>query len=94
LAGLTNTEPHFGWTTGSLAVFAGMFLLGGKSSRKRLGWLAVLTVLGITMLMLGCGGGGSSSGGGGGSKSLTGTVTVNATNGTVTRATTVTVTVN
>lgn len=94
LAGLGNTEPPLGWTTGSLALFAGMVLLSGKGSRKRLGWLAVLSVLTLTMLMLGCGGGGSSGGGGGGNTPLTGTVTVNATNGTVTRATTVTVTVN
>jgi subtilase family serine protease len=93
LAGLRSTQPIFGWKTGSsLALFAGMFLLGGKGSRKRLGWFAVLTVMALATMMLGCGGGSSS--GGGGTTPLSGTITVNATNGTVTRATTVSVTVD
>jgi subtilase family serine protease len=95
LAGLRTTQPVFGWKTGSsLALFAGIFLLGGKGSRKRLGIFAMLTVMALATMMLGCGGGSSSGGGGGGTTPLTGTITVNATNGTVTRATTVSVTVN
>jgi subtilase family serine protease len=95
LAGLRTSEPIFGWKMGSgLTLFAGIFLITGKQSRKRLSWLTVLTVISLTTLMLACGGGGSGGGGGGGGTPLSGTITVNATNGTVTKATTINVTVN
>jgi apolipoprotein N-acyltransferase len=95
LAGLRTSEPIFGWKAGSgLTLFAGIFLIACKQSRKRLGWLTVITVVSLTTLMLACGGGGSGGGGGGGGTPLSGTITVNATNGTVTKATTINVTVN
>jgi subtilase family serine protease len=98
LAGLRNTQPIFGWRTASeFALFAGMLLVSGRSSRKRIGTLAVLTVVALVSLMMGCGGGSSSSsggGGGGGGTPLVGTVTVTASNGTVSKASTISVTVN
>ena len=97
--------PHFfPWTDGTFAIAMGLMVAGKRerASKKttkttKMAILAVLLILAIG-IMIGCGGGGSSSSGGGGGGGTpvtgTGTVTVTATSGALSRATSITVTVN
>jgi len=49
------------WATGSGGIFAGIFLLGASSRRRRWGTVLTLLVLASIMTIVSCGGGGSGS---------------------------------
>ncbi len=97
---VTTTAAHsaalngFGWKSSFGISFAGLFLLGVPSKRRRLAGLAALFMFASLVTIVGCGGGGSNSSSGGSSNPGTpvGTfvVTVSATSGTLTHSTTFT----
>jgi hypothetical protein len=50
------------WASGSAGIFAGLFLLGTASRRRRWSSVLALLVLASLITIVGCGGGGGSSG--------------------------------
>lgn len=83
----------------TLATLFGAVFITGKNSRRRWIVLTTLAILALLLTMVACGGGSpvpTGSGGktGGGSNPVTGTVTVQATNGSITHASVINVTVN
>jgi subtilase family serine protease len=97
LAGARSNHLPFALAT-SLAALFGVVLVAGKGSRKGLDVISSVVISALLLLMMaGCGGGSSSSSsssGTGGTTPLTGTVIVQATNGTITHSSVINVTVN
>ena len=91
-----SSRTKFGWETGLGAAF-GFVFMAGRRSRKRLALLTMMVILGLMAFAAGCGGGGGGSSTTPPSTStspLNGTVTVTATNGTVSHSSVIKLTVN
>ena len=90
-----SSRSRFGWEAGFAAAF-GFVLAAGRRPRKRLALLTMLVIIGLMAFAAGCGGGGSSSSPPPSTSTtpLTGTVTVTATNGTVSHSSVINLTVN